>query len=67
VNIAVVGAGAMEALFGALLAEAGHVVWRHDDRTGIVAAIEHDGITIRRGNGPDYLTSRAIRVSAAVP
>lgn len=58
-NIAVVGAGAMGELFGALLAEAGHEIWLHDVRPEVVAAIERDGITIERDG-----VERTVRVPA---
>jgi 2-dehydropantoate 2-reductase len=47
-KIAVVGAGAMGSLFGALLAEAGNEVWLYDVWTAHVEAVNKDGLTIER-------------------
>jgi 2-dehydropantoate 2-reductase len=45
-KVAIVGAGAMGSLFGALLAEAGHEVWLLDNRKEHLAAIAADGLRI---------------------
>lgn len=47
-KIAIVGAGAMGSLFGALLAEAGSEVWLIDVWQDHVAAIQDKGLTIER-------------------
>ncbi len=47
-NIAVVGAGAMGSLFGALLAEAGQEVWLVDVWADHVNAIQNDGLGVER-------------------
>jgi 2-dehydropantoate 2-reductase len=48
VKIAVVGAGAMGSLFGAMLAEAGNDVWLYDVWLEHVRAIRQDGLRIER-------------------
>ena len=45
-KIAIVGAGAMGSLFGALLAEGGHAVWLHDIWQEHIDAVNQNGITI---------------------
>jgi 2-dehydropantoate 2-reductase len=47
-KIAVVGAGAMGSLFGALLAEAGAEVWLHDIWREHVETVNRNGLTIER-------------------
>lgn len=47
-KIAVVGAGAMGSLFGALLAESGNEVWLYDVWAEHVGAINQSGLTIER-------------------
>jgi 2-dehydropantoate 2-reductase len=59
-KIAVVGAGAMGSLFGALLAEAGQEVWLYDVWVEHVRAVNQNGLKIEReGN------TRTVRVNAA--
>ena len=45
-KIAIVGAGAMGSLFGALLAEGGHVVWLYDVWQEHIDAVNQNGVTI---------------------
>ncbi len=47
-KIAVVGAGAMGSLFGAMLAEAGNAVWLYDVWVEHVQTINKDGLSIER-------------------
>ncbi len=47
-KVAVVGAGAMGSLFGAMLAEAGNEVWLYDVWIEHVQAINQDGLSIER-------------------
>jgi 2-dehydropantoate 2-reductase len=47
-KIAVVGAGAMGSLFGALLAEAGNDVWLYDVNAEHISAIKRSGLTVER-------------------
>jgi 2-dehydropantoate 2-reductase len=47
-KIAVVGAGAMGSLFGALLAEAGNDVWLYDINAEHIAAVKNTGLTVER-------------------
>jgi len=47
-KIAVVGAGAMGSLFGAMLAEAGNEVWLYDVWIGHVQTINQNGLSIER-------------------
>jgi len=58
-KIAVVGAGAMGSLFGALLAEAGQEVWLYDVWTEHVRAVNQDGLQIERED-----SSRKVRLNA---
>ena len=58
-KIAVVGAGAMGSLFGALLAEAGNEVWLHDVWVEHVHAINTDGLTIEQEG-----QTRTLRINA---
>ena len=46
-KIAVVGAGAMGSLFGALLAESGSEVWLYDVWVEHVETINNKGLTMR--------------------
>ncbi len=59
-KIAVVGAGAMGSLFGAMLAEAGQEVWLYDVWAEHVQAINHNGLQIEREG-----QSRTVRINAA--
>ena len=45
-KIAVVGAGAMGSLFGALLAESGNEVWLCDIRQDHIDAVKQNGLTV---------------------
>ena len=45
-KIAIVGAGAMGSLFGALLAEGGHAVWLYDVWQEHIDAVNHNGVII---------------------
>jgi 2-dehydropantoate 2-reductase len=45
-KIAVVGAGAMGSLFGALLAESGNEVWLCDIRQDHMSAVKQSGLTL---------------------
>ena len=47
-KVAVVGAGAMGSLFGAMLADAGNVVWLHDIWSEHVRTINENGLRIDR-------------------
>jgi 2-dehydropantoate 2-reductase len=47
-KIAIVGAGAMGSLFGALLAEGGHEVWLYDIWQDHVQAVKHNGLKVER-------------------
>jgi len=58
-KIAVIGAGAMGSLFGAMLAEAGNEVWLYDIWTEHVQAINRDGLRIERQGKP-----RTVRLNA---
>lgn len=58
-NIAMIGAGAMGSLFGALLAEAGEAVRLLDIRKDHVDAINADGLTIERDGA-----RRVVRLAA---
>jgi 2-dehydropantoate 2-reductase len=60
-KIAVVGAGAMGSLFGALLAEAGNDVWLNDVWAEHVHAINLNGLQIEREGA-----RRRVRIKAAV-
>jgi 2-dehydropantoate 2-reductase len=59
-KIAIVGAGAMGSLFGALLAEAGAEVWLHDIWREHVEAINQNGLKIERDG-----KTRRVSVKAA--
>ena len=59
-KIAVVGAGAMGSLFGALLAEAGNEVWLYDVWLEHVKAIDQDGLAIEREGKTRTLTIKAV-------
>ena len=58
-KIAVVGAGAMGSLFGALLAEAGSEVWLYDVWVAHVEAVNKNGLTIEREG-----KTRTLRIDA---
>ena len=58
-KVAVIGAGAMGSLFGAMLAEAGNEVWLYDIWTEHVQAINRDGLSIERQG-----KSRTVRLNA---
>ncbi len=58
-KIAVVGAGAMGSLFGAMLAEAGNEVWLYDVWVEHVQTINKDGLSIEREG-----TARTLSIEA---
>jgi 2-dehydropantoate 2-reductase len=58
-KIAVVGAGAMGSLFGAMLAEAGNEVWLYDVWAEHVQTINKNGLTIEREGQPRTLSIKA--------
>jgi 2-dehydropantoate 2-reductase len=58
-KIAVVGAGAMGSLFGAMLAEAGNKVWLYDVWADHVQAVNKGGLTIEQGG-----KTRTLRMEA---
>ena len=58
-KIAVVGAGAMGSLFGALLAEAGNEVWLYDVWVEHVKTINQDGLSIEREGETRTLSIKA--------
>jgi 2-dehydropantoate 2-reductase len=58
-KIAVVGAGAMGSLFGAMLAEAGNEVWLHDVWQEHVQTINDEGLSIEREG-----RTRVVRLNA---
>ncbi len=58
-KIAVVGAGAMGSLFGAMLAEAGNEVWLYDVWLKHMQTINQDGLRIEREG-----KSRAVKIKA---
>ncbi len=60
-KIAIIGAGAMGSLFGALMAETGADVWLHDIRDEQVRAIQENGLTVEADG-----KTRTIPVRAAV-
>ena len=60
-KIAVVGAGAMGSLFGALLAEAGNEVWLYDVWLEHVNTINQDGLRIEREG-----VTRTVEIRASV-
>ena len=59
-KIAVIGAGAMGSLFGALLAEGGHEVWLCDIWQEHIDAVRQNGLTIEREG-----QTRNVRLNAA--
>jgi 2-dehydropantoate 2-reductase len=59
-KIAVIGAGAMGSLFGALLAEGGHEVWLCDIWQDHINALKQNGLKIEREG-----KTRAVRLNAA--
>ena len=58
-KVAVVGAGAMGSLFGAMLAEAGNEVWLYDVWLEHVQAINQNGLQIERED-----KTRTVKVKA---
>jgi 2-dehydropantoate 2-reductase len=58
-KVAVVGAGAMGSLFGALLAEAGQEVWLYDVWVAHVQAVKQNGLQIEREG-----QTRTVRINA---
>ncbi len=60
-KIAVVGAGAMGSLFGAMLAEAGNEVWLYDVWLEHVQAINENGLQIERED-----ETRTVKVKATI-
>ena len=59
-KIAVIGAGAMGSLFGALLAEGGHEVWLCDIWQDHISALKQNGLKIEREG-----ETRSVRLNAA--
>jgi 2-dehydropantoate 2-reductase len=59
-KIAIVGAGAMGSLFGALLAEGGHKVWLFDVWQEHIETINQNGVSIEHDG-----TTRRVRLNAA--
>ena len=59
-KIAIVGAGAMGSLFGALLAEGGHEVWLYDVWQDHINALKQNGLKIEREG-----ETRNVRLNAA--
>ena len=59
-KIAIVGAGAMGSLFGALLAEGGHAVWLYDVWQEHIDAVIQNGVAIEFGG-----KTRQVRLKAA--
>ena len=59
-KIAVVGAGAMGSLFGAMLAEAGNTVWLFDVWADHVEVVNRHGLTIEQGG-----ETRALKIEAS--
>jgi 2-dehydropantoate 2-reductase len=59
-KIAIVGAGAMGSLFGALLAEGGHEVWLFDIWQDHINAVKQNGLTVEREG-----KTRKVRLNAA--
>lgn len=60
-KIAVVGAGAMGSLFGALLAESGHEVWLCDIRQEHINAVKQNGLMLEYES-----KTRMVKVNAAL-
>jgi len=60
-DIAIIGCGAMGALFGALLARAGHAVWMIDNQPEHARALAHEGVAVEGASG-----SFRARVNATV-
>ena len=58
-KIAVVGAGAMGSLFGALLAEAGQEVWLYDVWAAHMQAVQQNELQIEREG-----QTRTVRINA---
>ncbi|MBW2488449.1 MAG: 2-dehydropantoate 2-reductase [Deltaproteobacteria bacterium] len=59
-NIAIVGAGAMGSLFGALLAEGGHTVWLYDIWQEHIDAVNQNGVTIEFDGKPRRVRLKAV-------
>jgi 2-dehydropantoate 2-reductase len=60
-KIAVIGAGAMGSLFGALLAESGNEVWLCDIRKGHINAVRQNGLTLE-----NETKTRVVKLNAAI-
>ena len=65
-KIAVVGAGAMGSLFGAMLAEAGNTVWLYDVWPEHVQAINSDGLSIEKTGKTRKVDLKATSDSAEI-
>ena len=65
-KVAVVGAGAMGSLFGALLAEAGNEVWLYDVWVEHVQAVNQNGLQIEREGKTRMVRARTRPVGAPV-
>ena len=59
-KIAIVGAGAMGSLFGALLAEGGHAVWLYDIWQEHIDAVNQNGVTIELDGKPRQVSLKAV-------
>ena len=59
-KIAIVGAGAMGSLFGALLAEGGHAVWLYDVWQEHIDAVNHNGVIIEFDGKPRTVRLKAV-------
>ncbi|MGD9058398.1 MAG: 2-dehydropantoate 2-reductase [Desulfobacterales bacterium] len=59
-KIAIVGAGAMGSLFGALLAEGGHAVWLYDIWQEHIDAVNQNGVTIEFDGKPRQVKLKAV-------
>ncbi|UCH34297.1 MAG: 2-dehydropantoate 2-reductase [Armatimonadota bacterium] len=65
-HIAIVGCGAMGALFGALLARVGHAVWTLDSRPECVSAVAAHGIVVEGAGGSFRVAANATTDPAEV-
>jgi 2-dehydropantoate 2-reductase len=65
-KIAIVGAGAMGSLFGALLAEGGHNVWLCDVWQEHIDAVNHNGLTIEFDGKPRRVRLKAVADSVQI-
>lgn len=65
-QIAVIGAGAMGSLFGALLHEAGHLVWLLDIWEEHLTVIENQGLQIEQGGRTRTVHLQAVRSAREV-